>query len=310
MKQHPRFALLVFLASVSTASAADLNLSPRPTPAQLSAPVFDAFVALSAGYSWGHDTVLDTDNDGPRVQGRGSFSYMFTPTYGFQGDGSFGRDWAEVEFDDGDKIEAPSTDVTLASHLFWRDPQVGAVGLLAQYTGLKTRYDFGGGGPWVESDNYLLGLEGQYFLGNASLYGQIAYHYADGSIFGTAADGGGVAAVVQARYFVSRDWLIALKGGYDRVGLDLGGQDLDQTTWLAGLRTDYKLAGSPFSFFGDLTYSDVKYDFDGLDSYSDRETRMMVGFKYNFSTPTLIERDRTGASFDPIELRGRFVPGV
>lgn len=309
MKWHVSSCILALMLA-STASAADLKRATAPMPTVAPATVFDAYVSLAAGYSWGDPSDIPVDNDGGRVEGRGSFSYNFAPTYGFQGDAVFGHDWAKFSGAGGSDLKDSTTDITLATHLFWRDPRAGALGLLAQYTSMKTKYDdfFGPSGISFDTDNYLIGLEGQYFIGNASLYGQVAYHYADASYVFASGNGDGFAAVAQARYFATPDWLIALKGGYDRVSLDLGGGDLTQSTWLVGLKTEYKIAGGPFSFFGDVTYSDSKFDIDGFGTYSDRETRAMAGFKYNFSTPSLIDRDRAGASFDPIELRGRMFP--
>jgi hypothetical protein len=295
---------VALLAMVSSAAAADLTRAPAPLPTVAPLPVFDAYAAVAAGYSWGRNSKFDLDNDGARLQGRGSFSYTFAPTYGFQADAVLGHDWAE--FSDID-FKDPTTEATLAAHLFWRDPNVGAIGLLAQYSGLKTRYEFGGSSASLDSDNYLLGLEGQYFFGNASLYGQLAYHYADVGFFGE--DGDGVAVVGQLRYFATPDWLLALKGGYDRVKIDEDSDDITAKAWLVGVKTEYRLANAPLSLFGDLTYSNIKYDFSGLDFVKDRETRLMVGVKYNFTAPSLLERDRAGASFDPIELRSRFVFG-
>lgn len=295
------------LVAASAASAADLGRAPAPMPTVAPATVFDAYVSMAAGYSWGDPSEFASDNDGARVQGRGSFSYNFAPTYGFQGDAVFGHDWAEYSGDGFGDLEDPTTDITLASHLFWRDPRVGAFGLLAQYTGTRTTFNYEPyGGPKLnfDTDNYLLGVEGQYFIGSLSLYGQLAYHFSDINLFGSSTDGDGVAAVGQLRYFATPDWLFALKGGYDRVKFDDAG--ITASTWLVGLKSEYKVAGSGFSLFADVTYSDMKYDFGGFSDISDRETRAMVGFKYNFSTPSLIDRDRAGASFDPIELRGRY----
>jgi hypothetical protein len=288
------------------ASAADLRHAPAPVPAIAPVSVFDAYVAVAAGYSWSDNNLINGDNDGARLQGRGSFSYAFAPRFGFQGDGVFGHDWAKYK-DIG--LEDPTTDATLAAHLFWRDPQLGALGLMAQYTSLKTRLDFGRGSYAFDTDNYLLGIEGQYFFGNASLYGQLAYHYADTAFFGDSLDGDGLAAVGQLRYFATPDWLIALKGGYDRVELSGDGETLTVKSWLFGARTEYRLANSPFSLFGEVTYSNTNYDFGGFDD-KDRETRAMIGFKFNFGAPSLLDRDRAGAAFDPIELRGRFAPMI
>lgn len=307
MKLYLSSCALALLAA-SAASAADLGRAPAPMPTVAPATVFDAYVSMAAGYSWGKNTLYDVDNDGVRLQGRGSFSYNFAPTYGFQGDAVFGRDWAKYSEDDDDDLKDPTTDITLASHLFWRDPSVGAFGLLAQYTGMKTRFDYGGSSSFsTDTDHLLAGIEGQYFLGAMSLYGQLAYHYADTNYYD--ADGGGVSAVAQLRYFATPDWMIGIKGGYDRV--TLSGDipvDMIATTWLAGVRTEYKPSGSPFSFFGEVTYSDAKLRFEGYESSSDRETRAMIGFKYNFTAPSLLDRERSGSSFDPIEVRGRYIP--
>ena len=68
------------------------------------------------------------------------------------------------------------------------------------------------------------------------------------------------------------------------------------------MHSEYRLASVPVSVFGDLSYAHKKSEGSGVPfTLTEQDTRAMVGFKYNFGTRTLIERDRAGASLDPFE---------
>ena len=69
-----------------------------------------------------------------------------------------------------------------------------------------------------------------------------------------------------------------------------------------GLGAEAKLPSTPFGVFGNVDYSWANYGGVDLGSsdltYSN--TRVLVGIKLNLGSDTLIERDRKGASLDPL----------
>ena len=73
-------------------------------------------------------------------------------------------------------------------------------------------------------------------------------------------------------------------------------------SWRLGARAEYRFDATPISLFGDVSHrwTDVKPDIISA-TYKEHETRAMVGIKLNFGSKTLFERDRSGASLDPIK---------
>jgi hypothetical protein len=69
--------------------------------------------------------------------------------------------------------------------------------------------------------------------------------------------------------------------------------------------TDYRFDNTPYSVFASADYRDGKFDNNGG---KDHETRVMVGGKLNFGSKTLFERDRSGASLDPIRSLQAVIP--
>jgi len=273
-------------------------------------PLFDAYFNVAAGYSrasFGQEFLPFSISDrGAALRGRATFEAMLAERFGAQIDGVLGHEWNSMDLS-GFTIDDPTTSATLAAHLFWRDPNVGLIGAIGQCTHNETEYDFSGSKFSLSERNYFTGLEGQYFLGNVTLYAQAAYRSSTLSLGSEPLEGNGVALAGQVRYFVNPNWLVAAKGSYDFVRYDFpdsAGDHIDIERWTAGLRSEYRLAAMPVSVFGELTYGEKT--FKGQDAFfdvSEKGTRAMVGIQYNLGTGTLQERDRAGGSLDPFESR-------
>jgi len=189
--------------------------------------------------------------------------------------------------------------------MFWRDPSVGLIGAIGQYTTQRSHVDTGGGTIDFGADDYYAGLEGQYFFNNITLYAQAAYDSRTFSSVGSI-DGDGFILAGQVRYFAMPDWSIAAKGSYGVIDYDtsafFGAGSLKNTSWSAGLRSDYRLASMPVNVFAELSYGENKTTGTALFAdISEKSTRAMIGFQYSFGSKTLQERDRAGASLDPFE---------
>ncbi|MDB5570516.1 MAG: hypothetical protein JWN93_1699 [Hyphomicrobiales bacterium] len=277
-----------FLASAlclvsAGAVAADL---PARAPAMAPAPVansFDAFGSLSAGYnSWDFE---GQSLDGLNLQGRASFAAPLSGALGFQADGTFER--SKLSADQGNMINNTGS---LAGHLFWRDSNAGLFGLIAQASSKNSSY--------ISDRQYFIGVEGQYFLGNVTLYGQAAYQNLGVGMYGTSMDSDGFALAGQVRYFAAPNVMFALKGGYSTLSFDAYGSSFDLNAWTIGAKAEYRLAASPISLIAEADYRRGAYKGEGS-SVSENDTRVTVGAKWNFGTQTLIQRDRSGASLDP-----------
>jgi hypothetical protein len=77
-----------------------------------------------------------------------------------------------------------------------------------------------------------------------------------------------------------------------------------QSTLALGLGTELRLPNSPFSFLlnGEWARTNFPDIPDEPDSVRVTNVRVMAGIRLNLGTETLIERDRYGATLDPIPV--------
>jgi hypothetical protein len=225
------------------ARAADLArpaAPAAPAAAPFAGPVFDAYLSAGGGYATSpFDPDLPGLGDETGGQGtlRGAATDPLAPRLGIQLDAAAGRGWNTL-----DDIDITLTDAVAAAHAFWRDATIGAVGVLGQYGSAQSRYEQGGHRATRDLDHAHVGVEGQYFLGSATLYGQAAYHDADGSYAGIGIDGDGIATAAQLRHFVTPDLMATLKGEYGRDTDDIRDISLDVDTSSVGLGGEVHLA--------------------------------------------------------------------
>ncbi len=281
-----RFLSSVALTSLSTlAVAADLpSRQPAVVPVAVQSS-FDAFGSLALGYnSW---DVNGQKPDGMSFDARGTFFAPLFGSLGFQADGTFSRS----DFSASGTSLRRNTG-SLAAHIFHRN-STGLVGVLVQ--GNANDSNFG------SSRDYFVAAEAQYFLGNATLYGQIGYQNTNYSVVGqgVTADGWNIAA--QIRYFVQSNLMIALKAGYADLSFDNAfGNGVNHSAWKIGAKTEYRFNASPVSVFAEVDYRDGRFKVAGVDM-KENETRAMLGAKWNFGSQTLFQRDRNGASLDRMQ---------
>lgn len=285
--------------------------------------IVDGFGSFSAGYnvlnpgsySWeGCDEGCDSGSstNAPTAKGldlnaRVSVAVPLGGAFGAQVDGEYSRTVYRVT-EDSEGWSEKLNDSTVAAHVFARNSK-GLVGVVAQRT--STNSNFGDG-----QATYYIGGEGQFYLGKATVYGQVAY----GSDDFSPTNSNGINAQAQLRYFPQDNLKLTLRGGYEFFKItpdsryNWGGDSWSDkvNTVAIGANAEYRLAGSSVSILGDVDYraTKLKYrdDFTG-GYYANRQTtgdlRLMVGVKLNFGSTTLIERDRSGASLDPVRSLGQ-----
>ncbi len=291
-------ALLCSAATLAIASANAADLPSKKSPANAFTQMgIDAFVSAGFGYSWAGANV-DGESvgsmNGVNFETRATFAAPLTGAIGIQADGEFVRNSNRL----GDMFDRVEQTGSLAGHVFARN-NTGLLGVIAQGNSTTENVAFEN----TQHRRYFLGAEGQYFLGKTTIYGQAAYQnlsYGSGIInLPIELSFGGMNLSAQVRHFMEPNWMAALKVDYQNLtgdGLILSA--VKQTAWRVGARTEYRLDASPISVYGDLSHAWNNVSFDG--SYKENETRAMAGIKLNFGTSTLFERDRSGASLEPI----------
>jgi len=303
-------ATTIVVLAPTTAMAADGN-------------IYDGFGSVAVGYNvldegkWWEDygyfegsDYSDSGNgedkaDGLDLEVRASAAAPLSGNFAGQVDGVFTR--TALKWDDCDGCPTwKLNETSIAAHAFWREPDKGLVGLVGQRTAHTSN-------SWSGITTYYIGGEGQAHLDRFTIYGQVSYASVDHSYVDTD----GVNAALQLRYFPQDNLMVALKGGYERMTTKPDDDYYDcpdycykdkATTWLIGAKAEYRLPDSKFSLFADADYRDIKFRNSYIDSdyywreeqYKYSDFRAMVGVKINFGSSTLLERDRSGASLDPV----------
>lgn len=269
-------ALLLGAGSTFAASA------PAPVPS-----IADGFVSIAVGGKSIADSFDSDTASGVSLEGAASGEYNFSANLGFQGDLVLkSQGFSDSEFSEDRNVET-------AIHAFYRNDQY-LVGGFGQYGNDSLTID--GFGEGLSIDHFYGGVEGQAFFGNATIYAQAGakeFRFEGENIdgwFGT----------LEARYFLDPNFKIEAHVGGDTFG---GGDDFLKddmmTTVHVGIGTEYRLPQSPISLFAKYDYSQHTFAEPGAAVLSDN--RVLVGAKFNFDTPTLIQRDRSGASLKPVE---------
>ena len=250
----------------------------------------DIFISGSAGRSvfdwlYGEDTAFT-------AQGAASIEYSFTPTLGAQGDVVVRRDFYDL---DG-PYSLTETDADAALHLFYREQDrflVGAIGQVGRFT--SEFEDLVGSNIFQVNRGYL-GLEGQVYFDQVTLYGQLGVHQPEPvDYYGMAFEG--VFATAEIRYFLTPDLKLEAHAG----ALTYEDPNVDYTAGMAyylGASIEYRFEDSPISAFAGYDFAHT--ELEGGHNLVD-EHRFLIGVKLNHGTDTLLDRDRTGISLKPVK---------
>lgn len=264
MKQFKRIALsALILSAASTAHAAG------PTTGG-----FDGFASASVGHG-SNDANTGFDDSGLATDAQIVLSYTDRSGFGGQLDlGYFKQDYDDSNVDVGFR-EA-------AAHLYYRN-QGWLAGAFAQ----QRKYTLNGDSNDVKAT--FLGLEGQVYLDNMTLYGQLGQGKWKYNTTTTDPD---VMATLELRYFMGEN--LRLDASINYLKEDAATYKWDQTTY--GIGAEYRFSGSPLSALARYEYADE----DQSTGWSANNQRFLIGVKLNFGKDSLRKSDREGASLKPV----------
>lgn len=265
------------------AAGAILALGTAATSAQADADLF--IVGLIGPGEFSYSGVSLPETSTLTLQGLASAAYNFTPEIGIQGDILVTS--LSVEFDDD---ESEKIGIDGALHLFYRDSDRFLLGGFVQLGSDSYSYDTNSFDPQL--DRAYIGLEGQLFVENLTLYGQIGA--TSMSLDLPDVDGTGWFGTIEARYFLTPDFKIAASAGFLQYDLDY----LTSTNMMLGASAEYKLPELPISLVAKVDYVQATNDQSDIES---DQTRVMFGVKFVMGEDTLQARDRNGASLKPFE---------
>jgi hypothetical protein len=287
----------VFSALPFAGYAADLspeyNFIEESVPPQAGGLVMAALFDISGGYRW-----VETDDDGGQdaalIDGAARISIPFGGAFSLQLDAD-----GEYNFTDegtGDEEENPQGFWLAGAHASIRNPDVGLLGIFAaagQAYNTGCCDDFG-----KEKVGYMVGGEGQLYLGDLTLYVQGGYANfeqdadppeAEGFVDGWFARGVG-------RWFVGADTLIEgeVSYAYTASYFDCCGSQDNGEFWSWGVKGKTRISGP---VYGVLGYRGGTYYADNDD---DRLTEHIAygGISVVFGPNSLAENNLYGATLD------------
>lgn len=156
---------------------------------------------------------------------------------------------------------------------------------------------FGGLAVTPEDDeaydsSIFLGLEGQWYSGPFTVYGQLGWIQQVGGYYGpsyyTDYTFGLPFGQIEGRYFITPNTKLSANVGF--LSGNIWGYYGPQTTVTYGLELEHKFGTAPFSVFGRYQgYSAGAYD-------PHTGYRAMAGVRFNWGSATLQDEDRNGAT--------------
>ena len=279
-----RLMILFLLGLCPTLSFASDSVSEVLSRASLFSNDVDVFISGAGGYQT--SASAGTKYNGPVYSGRLTASFPLTGNFGFQGDIRYEDNQFDVNIADAN-IDVRYTD--LAAHFFWRDQSQFLIGILAQHEIINETI----------SDAYIfdltkdiVGLEFQYFLPNATLSGKLVN--STWTIIDRH-DDGGLTAGVEWKYFFDKNFYVAPGIEFISEQYADGGK---YQSYVLSLASEYKFANNPISLFVKAEHNNGQMK--SCINFDETTTKVMAGITVSLASIDLYQRDRSGASLNPI----------
>ena len=188
---------------------------------------------------------------------------------------------------DGDDNDQYESMAAVGGHLSWHMGDSGLIGILAGY---------GFGSPTDEETwrGGIVGIEGQAYFNQFTLYGQAALLGIGEDDEDEGFDDSAFLLRAVARYFVHEDFKLEGEVAYIR-GDNVIDDDDNGKGWEWGAMAQMRLFDLPV--YGSLAYR--AGDWDATTEGDDAKTQsIMVGLTFLFGSQSLMENDRAGAGLD------------
>jgi hypothetical protein len=258
------------------AQAADLPVKAAPTTSL--AP--SGFIEMYTGWGWTDPTFEGKSfkSDGWVIGGAGRGNWWLSSSMSYQLDvQAEGRlnsaDWRPTDWTNNYFL--------LAGHLTpLRDPSKNLLGVYG-YLGDSTGYRAG-----------LIGVEGQLYWSNFTLYGQLAYETSIGKY---SNEWDAFTARLTGRYYINPNLLLEGTGTYSAISMVCGGCDSDLWSWAVKLENMFAKDKSIY-----VKYAGYSLHTDG--GFTARDDKVLVGMRWHLNAPqgTLLGIDRYGATLDEV----------
>lgn len=274
-------AALVLVTGAQGALAADLM---RPAPTVVVVPtalVFQGEITGFVGYGVNNATDID-------VETKSSFYYGGEAKLSIPLGSNFSTQFDVVGEANGGISKVGEIGVIgVGGHLSWRDPSRGLFGVFASYGRSQADTD--------DSANVgVAGIEGQFYLGNFTTYGQLGFANVDSSH--DPLDSSSIFARGVGRYFVNPNFLLEGEVSYTRGKIH--DSNLDALGW--GLKAKFAVSSTLPVFVG-VQYRGTNYNGHETDSATEHVGLISITALFG-GRGTLFEQDRQGATLDTSTL--------
>ena len=261
---------------------------------------FDGFISGATGQGQ-NSNILNSNGHGSVNQLRASVAYTGKDGFGAQLDNVYERQQKLPS----DIISAAST-TDMAGHIYYRNATwLGGVFAQRRTFDIKSNSYYGINGNGAASlhapiDRTFYGVEGQYYLKDLTLYGQVGRQEL-GLLPGYSPTGNLINT--EARYFMNDNWRAIAGYGYNKLNgvsnINALGSNGKTSTYSLG--TEYRFQNTPLSVFAQYDSLHQNYSSD-VGSFNSKSNKFLVGVKMNLGKETLRQRDRDGATLNPVPV--------
>ncbi len=182
------------------------------------------------------------------------------------------------------------------AHLSYRDPNAFLIGGFAGYGGAFVHASSPRTSD-ADEPGWMVGGEGQYYLGNTTFYGQVGYFDTDGNDSETLVDASFARGVI--RHFLTPNSMLSGEFTY---GQGTNAERRPDDITFAGWEVLYKqqIESTRLAWFVsyDGHYVEVDKNPVSTDDEHFYEHAFKVGLSFKFGADTLLEQDRYGATLD------------
>jgi hypothetical protein len=230
--------------------------------------------------------VVDLDNTEWQTPFGEAAGLVTCDAWNFQADFADYAHNSSVDFGK-DTIDIGSTEGHFGGAAFWRQPDMGTLGISASRTDQALEF--------INTDYWRVGAFGEFFVGDQFTLGASA-HYFDGKDINAAGkDHKGFEITANAKFYVTPDLSLALQGDFMNGTLHNSGPNIDFDGWAIGSEAKYRVWDEGLSVLGGARYAERELSGSG-ESIKVKDMQAYVGIEFAFGAggSSLVASDRSG----------------